>query len=334
MDTASRLRPPLPALLLALVLALPSTAAANELTGGAPASGFTIHDAASTLRDYCQWQGAHLVFTVPGGGSWELIPTTADPAITNPGDGRFHPFDAAEVRSALAGVRYPLARVSAEIFLLPYPRRDGLASAAGPGLILLSPGVLALPPAQQHAEFTHELGHVVQFALMPDADAAAWDSYRGLRGIGDVGTYCAAAAHADRPHEIFAEDFRALFGDAQANAAGTIENASLVYPTAIPGLATFVAALAGAPAVATPLVASAAAGGGAAFTRGGARAAVLDLFDVSGRRVAALAPAVDANGCRWTWDGRGPGGAPVRGALLWARARDGAGGTARFVRLP
>jgi hypothetical protein len=323
------------ALALAGLLALPAVASANELAAGAATSGIVIHDAAETLRDYCRWQGSTLVFTIPGGASWELVTTTADAAILNPGDGQFHAFDAAEVRAALAGVRYPLARVSAEVFVLPYPRRAQLESAAGPGLILLSPGVRALPAEQQHAEFTHELGHVVQYTLMPDADAAAWGGYRQLRGITDVTTYSSTSAHGDRPHEIFAEDFRALFGDAQANAAGTIENATLAYPTSVPGLSAFVLDLAGAPALATPLrVASVVRGGVATFARGGAGAAVLDLFDVTGRRVAAIAPVADANGCRWTWDGRDASGAEQRGAVFFARARDGKGGIARLVRLP
>ena len=39
--------------------------------------------------------------------------------------------------------------------------------------------------------------------------------YLPLRGITDLNVYSDAAPHADRPHEIFAEDFRALFGNAE-----------------------------------------------------------------------------------------------------------------------
>jgi hypothetical protein len=321
---------------LALVstLAFAATAHANELGSAAHVSGIVIHDAAETLRDYCRWNGATLVFTVPGGSSWELVTSTTDPAITNPGDGSFHAFDAAEVRAALAGVRYPMARISADVFILPFPRRAGFESAAGPGLVLLSPGVRPLPTAQQHAEFTHELGHVVQYTLMPDADDAAWTGYRQIRGIVDPNTFSAVGPHVTRPHEIFAEDFRALFGDAQATAAGTIENAELAYPTTVAGLATFVQDLAAAPAVTTPLAVATVTRGTANFSRGGAGSAVLDLYDVSGRRVASLAPMANANGCTWSWDGRGASGAPVGAVVVFARARDGIGGTAKLVRLP
>lgn len=322
------------ALAFASALILAGAVRANELGSGAHVTGFVIHDANETLRDYCTWIGGALVFTVPGGDSWELVTSTADPAITNPGDGSFHTFDAAEVRAALAGVRYPLQRVSAEVFILPYPRREGLESAAGPGLILLSPGVRTLPVAQQHAEFTHELGHVVQYALMPDFDADAWASYRALRGIVDPNTFSAAGPHGSRPHEVFAEDFRALFGDAQATAAGTIENAELVYPTSVAGLAAFVQGLANAPVVVTPLTVSTGSHGTASFARGGSGVASLDLFDVGGRRIVTLAPMVNASGCAWSWDGQGASGAPVGAAVLFARARDGIGGVAKLVRLP
>ena len=74
--------------------------------------------------------------------------------------------------------------------------------------------------------------------------------------------------------------------------------------------------------------------GGASFTRGGAGAPVLDLFDVNGRRVASLTPAVNGSGCQWSWDGRGASGKPIGGGVLFARARDGLGGVAKLVRLP
>ena len=150
-------------------------ARANELLAGGEASGLVIHDAGETLQRYCSRDSrGRLWFGLPGGTRYELVTSTADPAIANPGDGAFHTFDAAEVRAALADVSYPLDRIRADVFILPYPRRRGLESAAGPQVILLAPGVRPLSRAQQHAELAHELGHVVQYALMPDPDGAAW----------------------------------------------------------------------------------------------------------------------------------------------------------------
>lgn len=310
-------------------------ALALELGSAAVTAGFRIHPADETLREYCSWRDGKLWFTLPGGASWELVTSTDDPAVSNPGDGAFHPFDEEQVRLALAGVRYPLQRVNAEVFILPYPRRAGLESAAGPGLILLSPGVRPLAPEHQHAEFTHELGHVVQYVVMPDSDTESWARYRELRGIADDDVYSGASMHADRPHEIWAEDFRVLFGPQLANTAGTIENAGIAYPTAVAGLTAFMESLAGA----APLPAGLAVLGGGArgavrFARASGGAATLDLFDVTGRRLASVSPAADGAGARWLWDGRDASGREVRAVVVFARARDGRGGTTRIVRAP
>lgn len=308
---------------------------AGELGAAAGAAGFRIHPADETLREYCRWLDGRLVFTIPGGASWELVTSTEDPAISNPGDGEFHPFDAEQVELALAGVRYPLERVSAEVFLLPYPRRAGLESAAGPGLILLSPGVRPIDPAQQQAEFAHELGHVVQYVVLPDADTGNWSRYRQLRGIEDDGAYSGGSVHADRPHEIWAEDFRVLFGPQLANTAGTIENVELEYPTLVTGLSTFMASLADAAARPGALaVLGGGVRGAVRLARAGYAPAPLDLFDVTGRRVATIAPLADGLGSTWLWDGRDAAGRAVRGAVVFARVRDGLGGTTRIVRLP
>src|SRR5439155_3419753 len=106
-----------------------------------------------------------------------------------------------------------------------------------------SPGVWEIPVTTQHAEVVHELGHVIQYQRMPDADGTNWQRYRALRGIADGGIYNAAAPHADRPHEIFAEDFRTLFGGTLAVTAAAIENNQLPSPDGVPGLESFIAAL-------------------------------------------------------------------------------------------
>jgi hypothetical protein len=326
------------ALLTAVVLAGSASAArANEIAApGLPTSGgLVVHDAAETLRDFCRTDDAGVLWLeLPGGARYELITSVDDPAIANHGDGSFHPFDGAEVEAAIAAVSYPLDDVAADVFVLPYPRRVGLASAAGAGVALLSPGVYALPPAQQHAETVHELGHVVQRADLPDADAEAWIRYRSLRGIADVTVYRADAAHADRPHEIFAEDFRALFGGALANSTGTIENSGLALPDQVAGLEDFLLSLAGAPLAVTLGASPNPTRGAVVFSRGATRAAVaLDLFDLAGRRLATLRPAAAGDGQRWSWDGRDGAGRRVEAGLVFARTRDGSA-SARVVLVP
>lgn len=317
------------------LLGLPGVVVANEVGASSSASGFVIHDPEETLRDWCEVDADGRVWLeLPGDLRFELVPSITDPAIPNPGDGSFHPYDVAEVIAALAGVRFPLEGVTAQVFLLPYPRRHGFDSAAGPGLMLLSPGVRPVAREHQHAEFVHELGHVVQYALMPDADAGTWSRYRRLRGIED-GVYAASSAHADRPHEIFAEDFRYLFGGAWANTTGSIENAALQLPDGVEGLEAFLLALA-VPArepVALRVIPNPARGA-LEFSRTAALGAPLDVYDAAGRRVATLSAEAAAGVTRWRWDGLDPQGRRPQGGMLFARVRGETRAATRVALLP
>jgi len=310
-------------------------ARANELLAGGEASGLVIHDAGETLQRYCSRDSrGRLWFGLPGGTRYELVTSTADPAIANPGDGAFHTFDAAEVRAALADVSYPLDRIRADVFILPYPRRRGLESAAGPQVILLAPGVRPLSRAQQHAELAHELGHVVQYALMPDPDGSSWAGYRRLRGIENAAAYSAASPHADRPHEIFAEDFRVLFGGPLASSPGSIENSTIRPPAEVAGLGAFMLKLSGAPSpAARSLTFTNPSRGRITFSLPGGRSETLDLFDIAGRRLVSLAPREGQARAEWTWDGRDASGGPVTRGVLFARVR-GAGKSVRISWLP
>ena len=310
-----------------------AVACANELPAACSTSGLVFHGPEATLRDYCREEDGRLWLCLPQGARFELVTSTADPVISNPGDGSFHPFDESAVRAALNEVRFPLHGVAAEIFLLPYPRRDGLQSAAGNGLILLSPGVMPLSASQQHAELVHELGHVVHYGLMPDHAVELWSRYRALRGLTDPGRYSQDAAHADRPHEIFAEDFRALFGSELANDSGTIENPNLCMPQAVSGLEAFMLHLSGIPVSAGRLEAYPNPSAGAMrLRRAGGEAQPVDLFDVSGRRVATLEPRLAAGGWEWHWDGRDVGGRALGPGVWLARTRAGHVPAIRLVK--
>jgi hypothetical protein len=306
---------------------------ADEIPARAAPSGLVIHEPAETLRDFCRAEGDRLWLLLPGGARFELVTSTDDPEISNPGDGAFHPYQPEVVRAALAATRFPIDGIGAEIFLLPYPRRGGLESAAGPGLVLLAPGVRPLTLEHQHAELIHELGHVVHHALLPDTDLERWARYRALRGIADPTRYHAGAAHACRPHEIFAEDFRALFGDALANYSGSIENESLPLPSRVPGLEAFFLELAGR----TPRQRLSAfpnpAGGSVRFHRAGGDPAPLDLFDAAGRRITSLMPESRDSGWSWAWDGRDSAGASLAPGVVWARVRGEREPAVRIVRM-
>ena len=305
-----------------------SVSRSDEVSARVSALGLVVHGADETLARFCHEEEGTLWLTLPSGARFELMTSTSE--LPNPGDGVFHPFDENVVRAALHSVRFPMDRVSAEVFILPYPRRESLPSAAGPELILLSPGVMPLAVEQQHATVVHELGHVIQYQFMPDADADLWNRYRALRGINDALRFCADAAHADRPHEIFAEDFRALFGDALANYSGTIENVSLPAPYRVTGLQSFMTSLQGAPIAGGWLTGFPNPTRGAlSFRRAGGPAHSLELFDVSGRRVASVAPTPLATGWQWRWDGQDERGSAAAPGMYFARER-GATSTSTF----
>jgi hypothetical protein len=205
---------------------------------GAHAS-ILIHGVDDVLANYTFEEDGKLYFAVPSMQAWELITDVSDSAVSNKGDGVFHSFEKSVVEQALAETSYPLDRVDVEVFILPYPRRGALDSSASTGRMFLSPGVYQLLPEHQHFTVTHELGHVVHRRFMPEDPSPLWQEFRELRRITDTIVYSNDAVHKNRPNEIFAEDFRFLFGTALANYCGSIENGDLPLPTDVPGLREF-----------------------------------------------------------------------------------------------
>lgn len=319
--------------LLVSASAAPLAASADELGAAGNARGIVVHDSETVLRERCVTdEDGRLWFVLPGGNRYELITSTDDPEITNPGDGSFHVFDAVVVRDALAQVSFPLDRVDADIYLLPYPRRGHLDSAAGIEIILLSPGVRPLSREHQHAEVAHEIGHVVQYAHLPDVDTARWTVYRGLRGIQDLGVYFQGARHQDRPHEIFAEDFRVLFGGADAAGSGAVENSTLVPPAQVPGLRDFMLGLAGGSGVVRLAASPNPARGTIRLSQPSGASVALDWFDVRGRRITSWTPRRIGSSVEWVGDLSGfavPGG-----RVLFARPRSLDAPATRVVVLP
>ena len=315
---------------------LVGTASSSDLSATGAAHGFVIHDATETLNRFTVRDADGLLWlSLPGGARFELVTSIDDPAIANRGDGAFHSFEVNAVRAALTGVSFPIETIHAEVFILPYPRRGGLESAAGDELILLSPGVLRIPHEKQHAELVHELGHVVQRALLPDNDVGGWDAYRRLRGIQDPVIYSHDGVHANRPHEIFAEDFRFLFGGAAARYSGTIENHHLPLPTVVPGLRPFLLQLGGGASARLRFAAYPNPSREALrFSQIGAAPVELDLFDAAGRRIMTLEPRVNGNAVEWQWNRQDPSGRRVGPGVVFARLRDGQGTTTRVTLLP
>ncbi|MEO6463059.1 MAG: FlgD immunoglobulin-like domain containing protein, partial [Candidatus Eisenbacteria bacterium] len=290
-------------------------------------------------------QGGRLYLSLPGELPQELITSTEDPAVAQKGDGVFHPLDRGAVEDALRGLDFQVDRVDAAVYVLPYPRRAGLESAASHGAILLAPGTRPVPATTVHAVVAHEFGHVVQRSLAPEG-SPAWSEYLRLRGLG---ADAATGPHAERPVEIFAEDFRALLGSELARGDGSVENATLIAPSSLSGLDDFLrdlperarrTALSGAFAAqrsiaafpnpfrhaVTLSAAPALAIGGLAGER------TLQVLDVRGRVVRRQRVAVAGDGSvTWRWEGLDGSGVRLAAGSYFVNTEGEAGRATRIV---
>jgi hypothetical protein len=186
--------------------------------------------------------------TLDDGLCFTLVTDINDPLISNKGDGRFHPFDTDIVIKCLDDIAYPQLDVDVEVFILPYPRVDMMSSSASGRRIFLSPQVLEVTREGAAYIVAHEFGHVFQSRYLPDSFESGWIAYRRVRGIEDQVKFSDTARHAFRPREIFAEDFRVLFGGTAAFFGGRVENPELASPVAVTGLEEFFIGLSTTPA--------------------------------------------------------------------------------------
>jgi hypothetical protein len=239
---------------IAVSLALPAVPASALALPSAP--GIQVITPDEVLQNYTsRLPTGELVFRESSGALVRFIVSTEDSEILNRGDGAFHPADQAAVVQSLQDLpsRF-LQPLQVEIYLLPYPRSGRLSSSADSRAIYLSPGVRDYDGDQVAFLVTHEIGHIFHRHFMPDTLAGLWSEWAALRAVDDASAFNEEAAHAFRPHEIFAEDFRVLFGGMAARASGVIENPELPSPETVPGLRDFYERLAGgriAPVVAS-----------------------------------------------------------------------------------
>ncbi len=189
----------------------------------------------------------NLMFYPEGGGCYYLIEDISSPLIVNKGDGEFFPMSEEVILDALREIDVDGRTVDMhiDIYILPLPRLYYMKSTSIGCRIFLSPGVWEVSGSTVASVVTHEFGHCFQKAYLPYSDEEGWAIYLGMRGILDDPVYTECAIHMNRPSEIFAEDFRILFGGAPAVYPGSIENPNLVQPTEVEGLEIFMASLAG-----------------------------------------------------------------------------------------
>jgi hypothetical protein len=344
-DATRRAHAPLRVVALAAALALCAAQAAT--------AGIQIVGPEQVLARHTRIIDGRLYLTVPGIAPQELVTSVDDPTIANQGDGSFHPVDPTTVANAIAALAFPVDQVDAVVYVLPYPRRAGLESAAAPGACLLSPGTRPVDAAQVHAVVAHEMGHLIQYQFAPEG-SAAWAAYARLRGFPVGGSVTLSRAtplnHIDRPREVFAEDFRALLGSPLARANGSVENTTLASPYDIEELASLLqdlphratrTALAGSVATGRPVAAfpnpfraSVTLAVDAAASPAPATPGVrgFTVFDVRGRAVRhESVPATGDGSATWRWDGTGDDGVRLAPGAYFVAAEGEIGRATRIV---
>ncbi|MEZ5065307.1 MAG: hypothetical protein R3B81_11285 [bacterium] len=293
------------------------------------------------LDHWCVERDGGLWLTVDG-RSFELVTDPHAPFLSPLGDGEFHPMDRLEVERALATVSVPNDRV--RVFILPYPQRQTLRSNCLGTDVYLAPGLRDVPAQHVWTTVVHEIGHVWQHARFPEG-SRAWEEYFAIRGL-DPTRFHATAAHADRPREIFAEDFRLLVGQGLAVANDNPENADIPRPEDVPGLRDWfeenVAPVgpANETALLTPQVSPnpfrpAAAPAVEIRFAGVPAAGPVAIVDLTGRRVRSLPATGEGQTAVARWDGRDEAGRVVAPGVYFARAAlaGPAGRSARIVIL-
>lgn len=323
-------------LVASLAIGLSSTVAL-----GLP-SGVRVLEPEQVLTDRTQaGEGGTLYFQDQQGALRRFVTSISDPIIVNQGDGLFHPAASPVVRAAIdaADTRF-LNRVRFNVYILPYPVADPLGSWADGEAIYISPGVRELTDRQVEFLISHEAGHLVHRTFLPDTDREGWNRYMQIRGIDDTTRYNAEAIHRDRPHEIFAEDFRVLFGSRRDSDADAIENPELQAPDQVPGLREFFLGLIGEietmPALAAGIYPNPIAAGELlhlALPQGSSP--TIAIHDVQGRLVRTLGGlrAMGDGTFVVEWDGLDEGGRALPRGAYYCLVRDGAAASRIAIRL-
>jgi hypothetical protein len=306
---------------------------------GALPLGVRVLDTEQVLRDRTQTSPDGSLYLQDQQGTLRRFVTSIDdPIIVNQGDGEFHPASYPAVRAAIeaADARF-LDRIQFDVYILPFPVVDPLGSWADGEAIYLSPGVRELAAGQVEYLIGHEAGHLVHRAFLPDSDREGWARYRNLRGIADTTRFNAEAVHRDRPHEIFAEDFRFLFGGHQQSDAEAIENPNIASPDQVQGLREFFLSLVGEQEAAPILSARIypnpiSAGSVLILALPAGTSPRMTAYDVQGRVVRSfenLAPMGDGT-FLIPWDGKDDAGRQIPRGSYFCLVKDG-GVTARVA---
>lgn len=302
---------------------LPGAAlAAVLLLLAAPAAAQVAVHAADALPGALVPMGeGRATWTSPQGVVIELLLDPAIADIDNPAAGEaFVPVPAALVQDAVDAIDPAVGgALRAGVYCLPGLPARVRRSFCARGEVFLA-AALATPSRATVAYSTvHELGHALAHRRLGPGGLEAYGALRGL----DPARHHAHAMHRDRPAEIFAEDFRALFGGPDATASGTIENPALPLPQELPALRGFFLEVAAGRWL-DPLAIERVGNFPNPFNprteivvelrpelaaRGGLVS--VDILDARGRRVRSLPARPAAPSLRFAWDGQDGRGARV-----------------------
>ncbi len=148
--------------------------------------------------------------------------------------------DSQSYLEALQEVEFPVAAVgSYKIYFLDYKLKDyfsALALSFKDGSVVVFGNYYDLSQDKIHQLAVHELGHQVDFCLMDEEKRHEYKRLRGLENQEKFNDY--TQEYKNRVQEIFAEDFRILFGGEKAKKAAHL-NGDLINPAQVPGLREF-----------------------------------------------------------------------------------------------
>lgn len=276
--------------------------------------GITVYPPDEAAQ-FAFYDGGRSYIDFPGARTWELLESGEE----------WVPMPMDEVIAAIRQIDYPVSNLIMDVVILYVPRVEVAESSTEGSVVFLTPGRGAYPIEHIHYTVVHEIGHAVHNALMPDSRCDLWRTYAGLRGF-DLNGGGSSVPHAWRPHEIFAEDFRALFGGDLARFGGSVENHDLAPPAEVSGLSEFLVSLADGRNVSAGVTVLPNPSAGRVLVRAPSAhdPGCLDevrIYDVRGRLVCDLsgrAPAAEL-----IWDGRDMWGTAVSPGLYVIRGRSG-----------
>ncbi len=145
--------------------------------------------------------------------------------------------DSQEYMKALEEIKIPLEKVGEyKVYFMDYKLKNfytAMALSFQDGSAVVFGTYHKLSAEKIHQMAVHELGHNIDFQFM---NKEKWREYKKLRGITNESSYNnSSKVYMNRPQEIFAEDFRLLFGGELAAKIPHL-NRDLIHPSKVEGL--------------------------------------------------------------------------------------------------